>query len=197
MRGLFSVVVVVVTVTVAMTVVVHADPQDPVRQRLRAMRAFTLTEELVLDEPTAARLFPALAKYDAEGDKIAVRRADVQHRLATTTAHTDPRVIDTMIDEAIANQRWQRDFEDRRLGELRTLLSAVQAARIVVLLPRFDEQIYPADGVLRLRGPQPSPDALDDDAPMLSPTLAPAPAPTRTPTGKQRRCDPFNDRHGC
>ena len=58
---------------------------DQHRKKLRAFRAYTLTEELSLDEATAAKLFPMLARFDAESDKIAARRADIQRRLATTT----------------------------------------------------------------------------------------------------------------
>ncbi len=38
--------------------------RDKIKQRIRALRAYTLTEQLELDEATAAKLFPALAKYD-------------------------------------------------------------------------------------------------------------------------------------
>src|SRR5882724_11190230 len=43
-----------------------AERREQVKKKIRAMRAFTLTEELALDEATASRLFPVLARYDDE-----------------------------------------------------------------------------------------------------------------------------------
>lgn len=164
---------------IAAVTAAFADERD--HKRARAMRAYTLTEELALDEPTAAKLFPVLARYDAEVDKVSARRSEVNKKLLAATAKTDPRTIDALVDEAIATQKWQRDVEDRRLGDLRKILSSLQVARVVVLLPILDARSYTA----------PLPDE-DDDAPMPSPKPSPKP-----PAKGKQPCDPFNVRTPC
>jgi len=117
------------------------DRREQVKKRIRSMRAYTLTEELALDEPTAARLFPMLARYDDETDKLLERRVDIQRRLRRADAMRDPRAIDRVIDEAIANQRAFWDLEDRKIAELRKLLTPTQTAKLLVVLPALERKI--------------------------------------------------------
>ncbi|HEY5948527.1 MAG TPA: hypothetical protein VIV40_23680, partial [Kofleriaceae bacterium] len=55
--------------------------REKIKERIRALRAYTLTAELQLDEQTAAKLFPTLQKFDAEFDKLLQERIDLQRRL--------------------------------------------------------------------------------------------------------------------
>ena len=48
------------------------DRREKIKKKIRALRAYTLTEELSLDEATAGKLFPMLAKYDDELDRLLV-----------------------------------------------------------------------------------------------------------------------------
>jgi hypothetical protein len=154
---------------VALTSIAHADDATQ-RKKARAMRAYTLTEELSLDEQTAAKLFPMLARYDGEADKIETRRAEIRRKLAATTPRTATGEINALVDESIANQKWQRDLEDRRLADLRKILTALQVARVVTI-------------DLDARGIELVED--DDDAPMPS------------KPSKQSSCNPFNQRIPC
>jgi hypothetical protein len=152
--------------------VVRAQPAGPpgvarrerIKKKIRAMRAFTLTEELQLDEATAGRLFPALAKWDDEFDKLLQQRADIEKRLRAADAIKDPRALDKLVDEAVANQRAFWDAQDKRLAELRKILTPAQTARLLVVLPALERKI---ENQLRraIRGPKgprgPAPD--DDD----------------------------------
>src|SRR6185295_2023525 len=58
-----------------------ADRREEIKKRIRAMRAYTLTEELKLDPEIAGQLFPLLARYDDETDKLLEKRVEVQRRL--------------------------------------------------------------------------------------------------------------------
>jgi hypothetical protein len=118
-----------------------AERREQIKKRIRAMRAYTLTEELALDEPTAAKLFPVLARYDDETDKLLEKRVEVQRRLRRADTLRDARAIDRLIDEAIANQRGFWDLEDRRLAELRKILTPVQSAKLLVVLPALERRI--------------------------------------------------------
>ncbi|HEX3482583.1 MAG TPA: hypothetical protein VHT91_46555 [Kofleriaceae bacterium] len=115
--------------------------REEIKKRIRAMRAYTLTEELKLDPEVAGQLFPLLARYDDETDKLLEKRVEVQRRLRRVEGMRDPRVIDRLIDEALANQRGFRDLEDRRLAELRKILTPLQTAKLLVVLPDFERRI--------------------------------------------------------
>src|SRR6188472_2995150 len=107
----------------------QAAPQDrreKIKKRIRALRAYTLTEELSLDEQTAGKLFPLLAKYDDEFDKLLTARVDLEKRLQDAGAQTDGKAIDKLIDEAAANQKALWDTETKRLAELRKILTPQQ-----------------------------------------------------------------------
>jgi hypothetical protein len=115
--------------------------REQIKKKIRALRAYTLTEELTLDEPTATRLFPALARYDDETDRLLQKRVDVQRRLRHADTMRDPRAIERLIDEALANQRAFWDVEERRVAELRKILTPVQAAKVLVVLPALERKI--------------------------------------------------------
>jgi hypothetical protein len=118
-----------------------SDRREQIKKKIRALRAYMLTEELVLDEPTARRLFPTLARYDDETDRLVHKRVDVQLRLRRADALRDPRAIDRLIDEAMENQRAFWDLEARRIAELRKILTPVQVARVLVVLPALERRI--------------------------------------------------------
>jgi len=154
--------------------VVHAQPapaatetrRDKVKKKIRALRAYTLTEELSLDEVTAGKLFPVLAKYDDVFDKLLQARADLERRLKNADAIRDPRAVDKLVDEAVANQRAFWDAEAARLAELRKILTPAQTARLLVVLPALERKIQRQ--LLRAirGGKQAAPgDDADDDAP--------------------------------
>lgn len=118
-----------------------SDRRERLKQRIRAMRAYKLTEALELDEATAGRLFPLLARFDDATDRLLEKRLDVQSRLERADTLRDPRAVDRLIDEAIAMQRGIRDLEDRRLTELRKVLTPLQVARLLVVLPALERRI--------------------------------------------------------
>src|SRR5688572_1109895 len=89
------------------------DKREAVKKKIRAMRAFTLTDELGLDEKAASKLFPILSRWDDVTDKLLQQRVDIQRRL---TSATDPKALDKVIDEAVANQKAFWDLEDKRLA---------------------------------------------------------------------------------
>ena len=117
------------------------DRREQIKKRIRSMRAYTLTEELGLDEPTAARLFPLLARYDDETDKLLERRVEIQRRLRRADVQRDPRGIDRVIDDAIANQRSFWDLEDKKIAELRKVLTPAQTAKLLIVLPALERKI--------------------------------------------------------
>lgn len=115
--------------------------RERIKTKIRALRAYTLTEELQLDEATAGKLFPALAKWDDEFDRLLQQRADLEKRLRAAASIKDPRALDKLVDEAVANQRAFWDAQDKRLTELRKILTPAQTARLLIVLPALERKI--------------------------------------------------------
>ena len=158
--------------------------REQIKKKIRALRAYTLTEELALDEQTAARLFPLLARYDDDFDRLLEQRVEVQRRLRRA-ANQDPRVVDGAIDAAIANQRGFSDLQDKRVQALRKILTPAQTARLLVVLPaierRIENQLRKAI-VGRRPGNGPG-SAIDDDDDQEPDELAPPPPRQRRREG--------------
>jgi hypothetical protein len=112
-----------------------------IKKRIRALRAYTLTEELQLDGPTAGKLFPLLAQYDDEFDKLLAARAGLQKRLGNASNGGDANAANKVIDEALANQRAFWQAEDKRLDDIRRILSPQQTAKLLVVLPPLERKI--------------------------------------------------------
>ena len=158
-----------------------ADKRERIKKKIRALRAYTLTEELQLDETTAGKLFPVLAKYDDELDRLLQQRADIERRLKGAGDVKDPRALNTLIDEAVANQKAFWESQERRVTELRKILTPAQTARLLVVLPEFERRIQNqlqralkgGPGVRAGRGGRgklaPSPDDDDDDDDLPAP----------------------------
>ncbi len=195
--------------------------REAIKKRLRELRAYQLTEQVSLDDATVARLFPLLARYDDEIDRLIVARAEVQRRLNDTSTGGDPRAIDRAIDDAVANQRGFRDVEDRRIADLRKILTPAQTARVLIVLPAIERKIENqlrnaiengGAGKRGAAGPgrknNRRPVGGDDDDDQFDLTTQPAnaidPFDPR-PVGKQvvkkpapaHPCDPFDSAHGC
>jgi len=118
-----------------------AERREQIKKKIRAIRAYTLTEALSLDEATAGRLFPMLARYDDETDKLLEKRVDVQRRLRHADSLRDPKAVERLIDEAIAVQRGFWDLEDKRVADLRKILTPGQTAKLLVVLPALEHKI--------------------------------------------------------
>ena len=140
------------------------DRRQKIKKKIRALRAYTLTEELSLDEQTAAKLFPLLAKFDDEFDKLLVARIDLQKRLAMADRITDNKQLDKLIDDATANQRALWDTETKRLAELRKILTPAQVARVMVVLPAIERKIQ---NQLRRAAGKAAHDLDGDDGPLM------------------------------
>jgi hypothetical protein len=141
--------------------------REQIKKKIRALRAYTLTDELQLDEQTAARLFPLLSRYDDDFDKLLEQRVNVQRRLKYVDTIKDPRTVDRLIDEAIANQRGFWDLQDKRIQALRKILTPAQTAKLLVALPalerRIENQLRKAIVQRRPGSGPPAAGAVDDD----------------------------------
>src|SRR5687767_7784533 len=77
--------------------------RERIKERVLALRAATLTRELQLDEATAVRLFPVLARHDEQLARLARDAAVLRRTANDAAARGDNRAVDRAIDELVAN----------------------------------------------------------------------------------------------
>jgi Spy/CpxP family protein refolding chaperone len=113
-----------------------------VLERMRALRAWRIVDELKLDETTSARLFPILAKYDDLELTLAAERHDIAQELRALLAAPQPddTKLTAAINRMLANRTKRHAFKDERIKELRKVLTPVQQAKLVLLLPRLERE---------------------------------------------------------
>ena len=111
-------------------------------ERMRALRAWRIVEELKLDENASARLFPILAKYDEQEMALAAERRDIAQELRTLLAAPSPttRKLTAAINRMLANRTKRHAMRDERIKEVRKVLTPVQQAKLVLLLPRLERE---------------------------------------------------------
>ena len=119
----------------------NAQKIERIKQRILALRAARLTDELGLDEKQAAKLFPVLAKYDDTFAKLLREAVDLRKQAQDAAARNDDRALDDIIDKLVANQRSRWDTQEARFKDVRKVLTPEQAARLLVVLPQIDRQI--------------------------------------------------------
>jgi len=116
--------------------------RDALKKRIRAMKVWYLTEELALDDATAARLFPVLGKYDDQLDALQVEGARLRRELRKALAGRGnqaeaARLVDALLAHYDKVYQLQRD----RFVAARKVLSAAQAGRLLMVLPRVDSAV--------------------------------------------------------
>ncbi|MBP9088456.1 MAG: hypothetical protein KBG15_20205 [Kofleriaceae bacterium] len=114
------------------------DKRERVKQKVRAMRAYVLTEALALDPSTAGKMFPVMEKFDNESDALTVARAGLRTKLEIST---DGKTLNKVIDDLLANQKAMFDMEAKRLVELRAILTPQQVAKLITVLPDFERRL--------------------------------------------------------
>jgi hypothetical protein len=120
------------------------DKRARVRQRIRALRVARLTEALDLDERTAARLFSILDRYDERFAGLTAELSERRHRLreALEGRSADGAALDALVDEMLARQRALFELQEQRYRDVRRVLTAEQAARLLVVLPELDRRLH-------------------------------------------------------
>jgi hypothetical protein len=116
--------------------------RNEVMDQMRTMRMWKLTEDLKLDQATAAKVFPVLAQYDEKGKAISKERwelaRDVQD-LVEGGARPDEARLRKLIDQLQANQNRRNGLDEERFKALRSALTPLQQAKLLLLLPRIED----------------------------------------------------------
>jgi hypothetical protein len=124
---------------------VHEKLRAEVLDQMRAMRMWKLTEDLKLDEATAGKVFPTLAKFDDKAREIGRERRDIaklvrdQTDAQTKTGKVDNGKLRVLIDQLIANQKKRNALDEERFKALQPALTPLQQARLLLLLPKLED----------------------------------------------------------
>jgi Spy/CpxP family protein refolding chaperone len=111
-----------------------------VLERMRALRAWRIVDELKLDESASARLFPILARFDEREMALAAERREITRELRAELAapHPDDAKLTKTIDKLLANRARRHAVMDERIKELRKALTPVQQGKLALLLPSIE-----------------------------------------------------------
>jgi Spy/CpxP family protein refolding chaperone len=115
--------------------------REQIIDKLRAERMWKLTEALKLDEPTAAKLFPLLAKFDDQERAIGKERGPVVRELKDALeAHgPDTNKINGLVDRLMDIRRRRQALEGEKLAAVRKVLTPEQMGKLMLVAPRIDE----------------------------------------------------------
>ena len=114
------------------------------KKRIRAMRVWYLTEELELDDATAARLFPVLGKYDDQLEALQVEGARLRGELRQSLAgrrRGNPADSALLVDALLAHYDKVYQLQRDRIIAARKVLTPAQTGRLILVLPRVDNAI--------------------------------------------------------
>jgi hypothetical protein len=113
------------------------------KKRIRAMRVWYLTEELELDDPTAARLFPILGKYDDQLEALQMEGARLRRELRQGLGRRRGNQADAgrLVDALLAHYDKVYQLQRERIVAARKVLSAAQTGRLILVMPRVDNAI--------------------------------------------------------
>jgi hypothetical protein len=97
---------------------------------------------LKLDQATAAKVFPLLAEFDERARALGRERGDIArelHAQVKDNVAPDNAKLRPLVDRLLANQAKRTALDDDRFKALRTALTPLQQAKLLLLLPRIDE----------------------------------------------------------
>jgi hypothetical protein len=119
----------------------HEKLRTEVLDQMRTMRMWKLTEELKLDQATAATVFPILAQFDDRARVIGQERREIGREVFQQTNEGAPNEarLKELINKLLANQAKRSALDVERFNALRSALSPLQQAKLLLLLPRLEE----------------------------------------------------------
>jgi hypothetical protein len=117
--------------------------REKVRERIRTMKIWKLTEDVGLTSQQSEQFFPIYNKYQKALDDIEAKRADIIDRLDTLA--NNPGSSDKEINNAMAAlydiPRQMMAERDKFLKDISGILPLQQQAKLVVFEERFKQQL--------------------------------------------------------
>jgi len=115
---------------------------EQIRKRVEMIKMWRLTEELGLDEKTAARLFPLLSKFDKK--RMEFQRELFEHRRSIRQMETDG---DEGVDYGALLEKVEKaiaaiqDLEEQQRTELKKILTPEEMLKYMAFEERFRREM--------------------------------------------------------
>lgn len=119
------------------------DKREKVREKVRTMVMAKIIEELDLDEAGATKLFPVLNKYHDEIAKLHKDSGEARREIKKMldAAKADDAKVNKQIDRIVANRSKIATLEADMFKDVRKILTPVQSAKLVVILPMIRDRL--------------------------------------------------------
>ncbi len=119
------------------------EKREEIRKKIEAVRIWRLTEELKLDENTAAKLSAYLSSFDQQRrDILRERMATMREmRSALKASKPDETKLKAALNKLEKNQRALQDVRDKELAGLKNILTIEQQARLLVFQQDFRREM--------------------------------------------------------
>ena len=117
--------------------------RSELRERMRMLRMWRLTEFLNLDEKTAARFFPILNRYDNERENLIKqkRKTLLKLREALRAEKTDPKTLAKLVDKVNRLNDAFINLSRREQAELSKVLTLEQQAKLLLFKSEFEKRL--------------------------------------------------------
>lgn len=119
------------------------EQREEIRKKMEAIRIARLTEELNLDEKTAAKFFPALTALDQKRRTLLRDNQEVLREMRTLLAAQPPQEGKLKADIARIekNQREIVSLRTKELGTIKEYLTVQQQARYLLFHQEFQREM--------------------------------------------------------
>lgn len=131
------------------------EQREEIRKKMEAVRMSRLTEELKLDEKTAARFIPVITALGQKRRALMkdIRQAMQELRTELKAAHPDEGRMRTAIGRIEKNQREIASLREKELQAARENLSVAQQAQYIIFNQEFVREMRGMMEGVRGRGP--------------------------------------------
>ena len=118
------------------------EKRERVRKRVEVMRMLRLTQELNLDEETAARFFARIRPIDQKRWELMKKKQELQRSMKKAGASdlTHQREIRSLVKALKENRAAFEKLDDEEMEAVRELMTPPQQAKYIVFKERFSEE---------------------------------------------------------
>ncbi len=117
--------------------------REEVRKKIEAVRIWRLTEELKLDENTAAKLSAFLSSFDQQRRDIVREQMATMRELrhALKASKPDEAKLKAALDKLEKNRHAMGDIRDKEIAGLKNILTTEQQARFLIFQQEFRHEM--------------------------------------------------------
>jgi Spy/CpxP family protein refolding chaperone len=117
--------------------------KEQMRERIELLKMWKLIEVLDLDQETAMKLFPVMHEFDVKQDDLRKSRGETFRQMKEELSKdaADPAVLSALTDQFKKSERAMTEVRIERLDALSKILSEEQIAKMITLVPQFEQKI--------------------------------------------------------